>query len=130
MNMVNIVISCILGVAIIVSIIMMIIINDLKHKEINLYNKKHWINFIEQIDNFIYLGSCEFKPNNICHEWVYGKYRILVWLDKEKRNIPMTSIHTISTTNNCVLSSFNTYRSKEMAQKLLHKLWKENKKVW
>lgn len=100
---------------------------NLKKEITRIFQKNVWLNFIEHIDKFVYVDIYEFSPNMFCHEWKYGNYRILVWVDKENRKIPTSSIHT---NNDVVLSSFNQKRSKEMARKLIHKLWKENKKAW
>lgn len=112
----------------------MIIVTSIQIKKLNYEGKKLfdntiWMNFIEHINDFKYIGKTEYKTNKICHSWYYGNYEIIVWIDKETRKIPYTSIHTINSSD-CALSSLNRVRSEEMARKLIHNLWKENIRVW
>ena len=114
--------------------ISMIIVSSIQIKKLSYEGKKlfdstTWMNFIEHINDFTYIGKTEYKTNKICHCWYYGNYEIIVWINKETREIPFTSIHTINS-GDCVLSSFNRVRSKEMARKLIYNLWKENIRVW
>ena len=129
----NIFVIVILGTFILFAV-SMIIVSSIQIKKLNYEGKKlldstTWMNFIEHINDFEYIRKCEYKTNKIVHTWYYGNYEINVWIDKETRKIPYTSIHTINS-GDCVLSSFNRVRSKEMARKLIHKLWKEKKNVW
>ena len=123
----------ILGVFILFAISMIIVssiqIKNLNRESEKLYDKTIWKNFIKHINDFKYIGKSEYNTNKVCHSWYYGNYEIIVWIDKSTREIPFTSIHTINS-GDCVLSSFNRVKSKEMARKLIYNLWKENIRVW
>ena len=128
----------ILGVFILFAISMIIVssiqIKKLNHESEKLFDKTIWKGFIKHINDFKYIGKSEigkseYDTNKICHSWYYGNYEIIVWIDKSTREIPFASIHTINS-GDCVLSSFNRVKSKEMARKLIHNLWKEKKNVW
>jgi len=129
----NIFVIVVLSAFILFAISMIIVssiqIKNLNHESEKLFEKTIWMNFIEHINDFKYIGKSEYNTNKICHCWYYGNYEIIVWIDKETRKIPFTSIHTINN-GDCVLSNFNRVRSKEMARKLIYNLWKENIRVW
>lgn len=130
MSIFDIVILC----SLVLFAISMIIVSSIQIKKLDyeakkLFESTTWMNFIEHINDFTYIRKCEYETNKIVHTWYYGNYEINVWIDKENREIPFTSIHTINS-GDCVLSSFNRVRSKEMARKLIHNLWKEKIRVW
>ena len=123
--------------------IIVLIINNKKIK--NLYNRaknkdyqdKVWSWFIEDASKFIYKGWSEYGDGKLAHEWSYGHYKIMVWLPKDGKGVATSSVHTdgyefngdkISESGVCVLSSFNEYRSKQLASILLRGLWE--KKVY
>lgn len=103
------------------------------------YQDKVWSWFIEDTSKFIYKGCYEFKDGQLAHEWSYGKYMIMVWLSKDGKGIATSSIHTqgyefdgdkIIRAGACVISSFNEYRSKQLASILLRGLWEKNLYVY
>lgn len=103
------------------------------------YKDKVWSWFIEDASKFIYNGWCEYKDGWLAHEWSYGHYKIIVWLFKDGKGVATSSVHTdgyyfdgdkISTAGHCVLSSFNEYRSKQLASILLRGLWKKKLYVY
>lgn len=103
------------------------------------YQDKVWSWFIEDASKFIYKGCYEFKDGQLAHEWFYGKYMIMVWLSKDGKGIATSSIHTqgyefdgdkIIRAGACVISSFNEYRSKQLASILLRGLWEKNLYVY
>ena len=103
------------------------------------YQDKVWSWFIEDTSKFIYKGCYEFKDGQLAHEWSYGKYMIMVWLSKDGKGIATSSIHTqgyefdgdkIIRAGACVISSFNEYRSKQLASILLRGLWEKKLYVY
>ena len=104
------------------------------------YLDKVWSWLIADVDKFVYKGWCEFKKDKIAHEWDYGHYTIIVWVDADnKKRIPDASVHThgyyfdgekIDEAGDCVISSFNLYRSKHLASILLRGLWAKNMKIY
>ena len=125
--------------AIVLVICVIVFIINLKKLK-NLYNRtknksyqdKVWSWFIEDASKFIYNGCYEYKPGKLVHEWLYGHYRILVWLSVDRKDNAYSSIHTdgyyfdgntINKAGECVLCSFNYYRSKQLASILLRDLW-------
>ena len=103
--------------------------NRLKNES---YEDKFWSWFIEDADKFIYNGWFEFQDGKLVHEWSYGHYKIMVWLPKDGKGVATSSVHTdgyefngdkITEAGACVLSSFNEYRSKQLASILLRGLW-------
>ena len=110
--------------------------NRLKNES---YEDKFWSWFIEDASKFIYKGCHEFKDGKLAHEWSYGKYMIMVWLPKDGKGVATSSVHTngyefngntISEAGVCVLSSFNAYRSKQLASILLRGLWEKKLYVY
>ena len=99
-----------------------------------------WSWLIADVDKFVYKGWCEFKKDKIAHEWIYGHYIIMVWVDADnKKHIPDASVHTqgyyfdgekIDEAGDCVISSFNQYRSRHLASILLRGLWAKNMKIY
>ena len=96
------------------------------------YQDKVWSWFIEDASKFIYKGWNEYGDGKLAHEWSYGHYKIMVWLPKDGKGVATSSVHTdgyefngdkISESGVCVLSSFNEYRSKQLASILLRGLW-------
>ena len=103
------------------------------------YQDKVWSWFIEDASKFIYIGWDEYKDGQLAHAWTYGHYNIMVWLPKDGKGIATSSIHTqgydfdgdkIIKAGACVISSFNEYRSKQLASILLRGLWKKNLYVY
>ena len=103
------------------------------------YQDKVWSWFIEDTSKFIYNGWDEFKDGQLAHVWTYGHYIIMVWLSKDGKGIATSSIHTqgyefdgdkIIRAGACVISSFNEYRSKQLASILLRGLWEKNLYVY
>ena len=103
------------------------------------YQDKVWSWFIEDASKFIYIGWDEYKDGQLAHAWTYGHYNIMVWLPKDGKGIATSSIHTqgydfdgdkIIRAGACVISSFNEYRSKQLASILLRGLWKKNLYVY
>ena len=103
--------------------------NRLKNES---YEDKFWSWFIEDASKFIYKGWFEFQDGKLVHEWSYGHYKIMVWLPKDGKGVATSSVHTdgyefngdkIIESGACVLSSFNEYRSKQLASILLRGLW-------
>ena len=126
---------CIVGI---VGCIIALIINDKQIKNLTnrlkneSYEDKIWSWFIEDASKFIYKGWHEYEDGKLIHEWSYGKYKIMVWLPKDGKGVATSSVHTngyefngdtISEAGACVLSSFNAYRSKQLASILLRGLW-------
>ena len=122
-----------------------LIINDKQMK--NLFNRKKnksyedkvWSWFIEDASKFIYKGWNEYEDGNLVHEWSYGHYNIMVWLPKDGKDAATSSVHTdgyefngdkITEAGACVLSSFNAYRSKQLASILLRGLWEKKLYVY
>lgn len=110
--------------------------NRLKNES---YQDKIWSWFIEDSSKFIYKGWDEYNNGNLAHAWTYGHYIIMVWLSKDGKGIATSSIHTqgydfdgdkIIRAGACVISSFNEYRSKQLASILLRGLWKKNLYVY
>ena len=110
--------------------------NRLKNKS---YEDKVWSWFIEDASKFIYKGWFEFQDGKLVHEWSYGHYKIMVWLPKDGKGVATSSVHTngydfngdkISEAGACVLSSFNEYRSKQLASILLRGLWEKKLYVY
>ena len=125
--------------------IIVLIINDKQMK--NLFNReknksyedKVWSWLIEDASKFIYKGWSEYGDGKLAHEWSYGHYRIMVWLPKDGKDAATSSVHTngyefngdkISESGVCVLSSFNEYRSKQLASILLRGLWEKKMYVY
>lgn len=103
------------------------------------YQDKVWSWFIEDASKFIYIGWDEYKDGQLAHAWTYGHYNIMVWLPKDGKGIATSSIHTqgydfdgdkIIRAGACVISSFNEYRSKQLASILLRGLWEKNLYVY
>ena len=103
------------------------------------YEDKFWSWFIEDASKFIYKGWHEYEDGKLIHEWSYGKYKIMVWLPKDGKGVATSSVHTdgyefngdkISESGVCVLSSFNEYRSKQLASILLRGLWGKKSYVY
>ena len=103
------------------------------------YQDKVWSWFIEDASKFIYKGWFEFQDGKLVHEWSYGHYKIMVWLPKDGKGVATSSVHTdgyefngdtISEAGACVLSSFNAYRSKQLASILLRGLWEKKLYVY
>ena len=103
------------------------------------YQDKIWSWLIEDASKFIYKGWIEYDDGKLAHTWTYGHYKIMVWLSKDGKGIATSSVHTqgynfngdkIVETGTCVLSSFNEYRSKQLASILLHNLWKNKLYVY
>lgn len=103
------------------------------------YQDKVWSWFIEDTSKFIYNGWDEYKDGQLAHAWTYGHYNIMVWLSKDGKGIATSSIHTqgydfdgdkIIRAGACVISSFNEYRSKQLASILLRGLWEKNLYVY
>ena len=103
------------------------------------FQDKVWSWFIEDTSKFIYNGWDEFKDGQLAHVWTYGHYIIMVWLSKDGKGIATSSIHTqgyefdgdkIIRAGACVISSFNEYRSKQLASILLRGLWEKNLYVY
>ncbi len=103
------------------------------------YQDKVWSWFIEDTSKFIYIGWDEYKDGQLAHAWTYGHYNIMVWLSKDGKGIATSSIHTqgydfdgdkIIKAGACVISSFNEYRSKQLASILLRGLWEKNLYVY
>ena len=103
------------------------------------YQDKVWSWFIEDASKFIYIGWDEYKDGQLAHAWTYGHYNIMVWLPKDGKGIATSSIHTqgydfdgdkIIRAGACVISSFNEYRSKQLASILLRGLWEKKLYVY
>lgn len=103
------------------------------------YQDKVWSWFIEDTSKFIYKGWIEYDDGKLAHTWTYGHYKIMVWLSKNGKDIATSSIHTqgyefdgdkIIRAGACVISSFNEYRSKQLASILLRGLWEKNLYVY
>ena len=103
------------------------------------YEDKFWSWFIEDASKFIYKGWHEYEDGKLIHEWSYGKYKIMVWLPKDGKGVATSSVHTdgyefngdkITEAGACVLSSFNEYRSKQLASILLRGLWEKKLYVY
>ena len=103
------------------------------------YQDKVWSWFIEDTSKFIYNGWDEYNNGNLAHVWTYGHYIIMVWLSKDGKGIATSSIHTqgyefdgdkIIRAGACVISSFNEYRSKQLASILLRGLWEKKLYVY
>ena len=103
------------------------------------YQDKVWSWFIEDTSKFIYNGWDEYNNGKLAHTWTYGHYKIMVWLSKNGKGIATSSIHTqgyefdgdkIIRAGACVISSFNEYRSKQLASILLRGLWEKNLYVY
>lgn len=103
------------------------------------YQDKVWSWFIEDASKFIYKGCYEFQDGKLVHEWSYGHYKIMVWLPKDGKGVTTSSVHTdgyefdgdkIIRAGACVISSFNEYRSKQLASILLRGLWEKNLYVY
>ena len=129
-----------------------IIINDKKIKDLDKqikdlndrtknksYQDKFWSWFIEDASKFIYKGWNEYEDGKLVHEWSYGHYDIIVWLPKDGKGIAKSTVFTngydfdgdkILKIGVCVLSSFNDYRSKQLASILLRGLWKKKLYVY
>ena len=110
--------------------------NRLKNES---YEDKFWSWFIEDASKFIYKGWSEYGDGKLAHEWSYGHYKIMVWLPKNGKGVATRSVHTdgyefnddkISESGICVLSSFNEYRSKQLASILLRGLWEKKLYVY
>ena len=110
--------------------------NRLKNKS---YEDKVWSWFIEDASKFIYKGWNEYEDGKLVHEWSYGHYKIMAWLSKDGKGVATSSVHTdgykfngdkISEAGACVLSSFNEYRSKQLASILLRGLWEKKLYVY
>ena len=110
--------------------------NRLKNES---YEDNVWSWFIEDASKFIYNGWFEYSDGNLIHEWSYGHYKIMVWLSKDGKGVATSSVHTdgyefngdkISEAGACVLSSFNEYRSKQLASILLRGLWEKKLYVY
>ena len=127
------------------STIIALIINDkqienlLDRLQNESYQDKVWSWFIEDTSKFIYKGWFEYSDGNLIHEWSYGHYKIMVWLPKDGKGVATSSVHTdgyefngdkISEAGACVLSSFNEYRSKQLASILLRGLWEKKLYVY
>ena len=133
---------CVIGmfVCIIESIITDKQIKDLYDRTKNeSYEDKFWSWFIEDASKFIYKGWFEYEDEKLVHEWSYGHYKIMVWLPKDGKDAATSSVHTdgyefngdkISEAGACVLSSFNEYRSKQLASILLRGLWEKKLYVY
>ena len=96
------------------------------------YQDKVWSWFIENADKFVYNNYVEYKDGKLAHEWNYGHYHIIVWLNKDGKGGVSSSVVTdgyhfdgdkISRAGECVLCGFNDYRSKQLASILLRGLW-------
>lgn len=144
----------IIGVGLIYMLVSTIglIINDKKIKDLDkqikelydrtknkAYQDKVWSWFIEDVSKFIYKGWSEYEDGKLVHEWSYGHYDIIVWLPKNGKGVAKSSVFTngydfdgvkILNIGVCVLSSFNDYRSKQLASILLRGLWKEKLYVY
>ena len=103
------------------------------------YQDKVWSWFVEDASKFIYKGWFEFQDGKLVHEWSYGHYKIMVWLPKDGKGVATSSVHTdgyefngdkITEAGACVLSSFNAYRSKQLASILLRGLWEKKLYVY
>lgn len=103
------------------------------------YQDKVWSWFVEDASKFIYKGWNEYEDGKLAHEWSYGHYKIMVWLSKDGKGVATSSVHTngyefngdkISEAGACVLSSFNEYRSKQLASILLRGLWEKKLYVY
>ena len=103
------------------------------------YQDKVWSWFIEDASKFIYKGWSEYGDGKLAHEWSYGHYKIMVWLPKDGKGVATSSVHTdgyefngdkIIRAGACVISSFNEYRSKQLASILLRGLWKKKLYVY
>ena len=103
------------------------------------YQDKVWSWFVEDASKFIYKGWFEFQDGKLVHEWSYGHYKIMVWLPKDGKGVATSSVHTdgyefngdkITEAGACVLSSFNEYRSKQLASILLRGLWEKKLYVY
>ena len=103
------------------------------------YLDKVWSWFIEDADKFVYKGWCEFKEGRLAHEWDYGHYHIIVWLNKDGKGGVSSSVFTdgyhfdgdkISGAGECVLCGFNDYRSTQLASILLRGLWEKKLYVY
>lgn len=103
------------------------------------YQDKVWSWFVEDASKFIYKGWFEFQDGKLVHEWSYGHYKIMVWLPKDGKDVATSSVHTdgyefngdkITEAGACVLSSFNEYRSKQLASILLRGLWEKKLYVY
>ena len=110
--------------------------NRLKNES---YEDNVWSWFIEDASKFIYKGWSEYGDGKLAHEWSYGHYKIMVWLPKDGKGVATSSVHTegyefngdkISESGVCVLSSFNEYRSKQLASILLRGLWEKKLYVY
>ena len=136
------VLLCVVGI---VGCIIALIINDKQMK--NLFNReknksyedKVWSWLIEDASKFIYKGWSEYGDGKLAHEWSYGHYKIMVWLPKDGKGVATSSVHTdgyefngdkIIESGACVLSSFNEYRSKQLASILLRGLWEKKLYVY
>ena len=73
--------------------------------------------------------ECDLEGTDVFED---GHYKIMVWLPKDGKGVATSSVHTegyefngdkISESGVCVLSSFNEYRSKQLASILLRGLW-------
>ena len=145
--MVLIILSIILALCVIGMFVCTIelIITDKKLKDLydraknESYEDKFWSWFIEDASKFIYKGWFEFQDGKLVHEWSYGHYKIMVWLPKDGKDAATSSVHTdgyefngdkIIESGACVLSSFNEYRSKQLASILLRGLWEKKLYVY
>ena len=145
--MVLIILSIILALCVIGMFVCTIelIITDKKLKDLydrtknESYEDNVWSWFIEDASKFIYKGWFEFQDGKLVHEWSYGHYKIMVWLPKDGKGVATSSVHTdgyefngdkIIESGACVLSSFNEYRSKQLASILLRGLWEKKLYVY
>ena len=103
------------------------------------YQDKVWSWFIEDASKVIYKGWSEYGDGKLAHEWSYGHYKIMVWLPKDGKGVATSSVHTngyefngdkIIRAGACVISSFNEYRSKQLASILLRGLWEKKLYVY
>ena len=146
-EMVLIILSIILALCVIGMFVCTIelIITDKKLKDLydrtknESYEDNVWSWFIEDASKFIYKGWFEFQDGKLVHEWSYGHYKIMVWLPKDGKGVATSSVHTdgyefngdkIIESGACVLSSFNEYRSKQLASILLRGLWEKKLHVY
>ena len=146
-EMVLIILSIILALCVIGMFVCTIelIITDKKLKDLydrtknESYEDNVWSWFIEDASKFIYKGWFEFQDGKLVHEWSYGHYKIMVWLPKDGKGVATSSVHTdgyefngdkIIESGACVLSSFNEYRSKQLASILLRGLWEKKLYVY
>ena len=111
------IIICILIAILVFSVISIVFVCKKDKKEI--LQTDLWNMFIANADKFKYDGWCHFRDKEVSNTFFYGGYQIVLWCKEEK--LPVASVH-IKDGNECVLSSYNMEKSREMAEILLTKV--------